>query len=178
MHALKRFTRITILAGAALLLAAAAFDGKAAAAERPATTAMANTTEVVMNPIPSNEEDWKKVLTPEEYRVLRQKGTEAPYTGKYYRHDEAGNYYCAGCGTLLFSSKTKFDAGCGWPSFYEAKEKGNIEERTDTSHQMVRTEVLCKKCGGHLGHVFEDGPQPTGLRYCINSVSIRFQKEP
>lgn len=125
-------------------------------------------------PFNKTEEEWKKTLTPEQYRVLREKGTEAPFSGKYYRHDEKGNYHCAGCGALLFSSDSKFDAGCGWPSFSAALEKGNILEKTDTSHGMVRTEVVCKNCGGHLGHVFDDGPSPTGLRYCINSVSINF----
>lgn len=122
------------------------------------------------------EDEWQETLTLEQYKILRLKGTERPFTGLYWNHFRSGSYKCAGCGTLLFKSETKFDSGCGWPSFHSPAEKENIEEKLDTSHGMVRTEVLCKNCGGHLGHVFEDGPEPTGLRYCINSVSIDFEK--
>jgi len=122
------------------------------------------------------EKDWKKVLTKEQYKILRKKGTEPPFTGKYLENKEDGTYVCAACGNPLFSSKTKFDSGSGWPSFWEAIEKESVELKTDTSFGMKRVEVLCSKCGGHLGHVFDDGPKPTAKRYCINSVSLGFKK--
>lgn len=124
-----------------------------------------------------SDEYWKKKLTKDQYYVLREKGTEAPFTGKYLDNKEKGIYYCAGCGAPLFDSGTKFKSGTGWPSFYTAIEKDNIKEIKDTSYGMIRTEVLCSKCGGHLGHVFNDGPRPTGMRYCINSISLDFISE-
>ncbi|MFI5386138.1 MAG: peptide-methionine (R)-S-oxide reductase MsrB [Fimbriimonadales bacterium] len=124
--------------------------------------------------IEKTEEEWRGVLTPEQYRVLRQAGTERAFTGEYWDHKEKGVYRCAGCGEELFNSETKFDSGCGWPSFYEGLDKSKIEEQADRSYGMERIEVLCKCCGGHLGHVFPDGPRPTGLRYCINSASLKF----
>ena len=130
-----------------------------------------------MEKIKLPDEEWRKKLDQEQYRVLREKGTERPFTGKYWNTKEEGSYKCAGCGTELFSSDTKFDAGCGWPSFYKPENKEVIEEKADHSHFMTRTEVLCARCGGHLGHVFSDGPQPTGLRYCINSASLNFDGE-
>lgn len=123
------------------------------------------------------DEEWKKELSPEEYRILREKGTERAFTGKYWDHHELGTYICAACSTALFESNTKFDSGCGWPSYFEPIDKNNIIYIEDKSHGMVRTEVICAKCGGHLGHVFEDGPPPTGLRYCINSGSMKFIKK-
>lgn len=132
--------------------------------------------EVEERPLPKTEAEWRKRLTPEQYRVLRQKGTERAFTGKYDKMFEPGVYRCAGCGAVLFASDAKYDSGCGWPAFYEPLAESNIETRRDLSHGMVRTEVLCKRCGGHLGHVFNDGPRPTGLRYCINSVSLEFDR--
>lgn len=123
-----------------------------------------------------SEEEWKKQLDPQTYEVLRKKATERPFTGKYLNNKEKGVYVCAGCGAPLFSSDTKFESGTGWPSFWEPVGKENIEEKSDRSLFMNRTEILCRECGGHLGHVFEDGPQPTGLRYCVNSLSLNFKK--
>jgi peptide-methionine (R)-S-oxide reductase len=125
--------------------------------------------------ITKTNEEWRKELTPEEYHILREAGTERAFTGKYWDHHEKGTYVCKGCGTELFTSETKFDSGCGWPSFYEGVDKSRIVEREDLNYGMRRIEVLCAKCGGHLGHVFPDGPKPTGLRYCINSASLGFK---
>lgn len=122
------------------------------------------------------EEEWKSKLTPEQYRILREKGTERPWSGPFLENKEKGVYECAGCGTELFSSETKFDSGCGWPSFFEPIQSDAVKEQKDTSHGMIRTEVVCAHCGGHLGHVFPDGPKPTGLRYCINGGALDFDK--
>ncbi|HEY7630051.1 MAG TPA: peptide-methionine (R)-S-oxide reductase MsrB [Thermoleophilaceae bacterium] len=122
--------------------------------------------------IQKTEEQWREELTPEQYQVLRQKGTERPFTGRYVDSKEDGTYRCAGCGAELFSSDTKFESGTGWPSFYQPTNSDNVELIEDRSHGMVRTEVVCASCGGHLGHVFPDGPQPTGQRYCMNSCSL------
>jgi peptide-methionine (R)-S-oxide reductase len=130
----------------------------------------------VNTPLQLTDEEWKAKLTPEEYEVLRNKGTERPRTGEYDQHWDAGTYVCKACGAELFKSETKFDASCGWPSFYKSVDKSKIIEEKDVSFGMVRTEVMCANCGGHLGHVFDDGPNPTGLRYCINSVSLGFKK--
>jgi peptide-methionine (R)-S-oxide reductase len=126
--------------------------------------------------VEKTEEEWKKILSPQQYEVLREKGTEMPYTGKYYLHKEKGVYVCAACGAELFRSDTKFDAGCGWPSFSDVIDSSKVVYTKDRSHGMIRTEITCARCGGHLGHVFDDGPAPTGQRYCINSVSIEFKK--
>jgi peptide-methionine (R)-S-oxide reductase len=121
--------------------------------------------------------EWRAVLTPEQYRVLREKGTEWPFTGALAENHETGNYHCAGCGALLFLSGAKFDSGCGWPSFMIPADSQSVEEHEDLSFGMRRIEVTCAHCGGHLGHVFPDGPRPTGLRYCINSASLTFTKQ-
>lgn len=127
--------------------------------------------------ITKTEEEWKKELTPQEYKVLREKGTEYAFSGKYYLNKKKGMYLCAACGNELFSSETKYDSGSGWPSFYKPISKDNINEINDHSMGDVRTEVICSRCGGHLGHVFPDGPKPTGLRYCVNSIALDFKEK-
>lgn len=129
------------------------------------------------NKVDKTDAEWRETLSPEQYEVLRRQGTERPFTGKYWNVKEDGMYHCAGCGAALFSSDTKFESGTGWPSFYEPAVAENVEVHTDTTHGMVRTEVRCSNCGGHLGHVFEDGPNPTGLRYCLNSCALDLKQD-
>lgn len=129
----------------------------------------------IERPLPTTEAEWRETLTPEQFHILREKGTERPFTGKYTSHGDPGVYVCAGCGAELFTSDKKFDSHCGWPSFYESVDKSKVAEHEDITHGMRRVEVTCARCGGHLGHVFPDGPKPTGLRYCINSASLGFR---
>ncbi|ENW81499.1 MULTISPECIES: peptide-methionine (R)-S-oxide reductase MsrB [unclassified Acinetobacter] len=130
-----------------------------------------------MGKVNKTEREWQRELSPEEYRITRQKGTEPAFTGQYWNNKQHGIYVCRCCGAELFSSETKYDSGCGWPSFYRPIDAVAIEEHEDLSHGMVRTEIVCHDCDAHLGHVFEDGPQPTGLRYCVNSASLQLKTE-
>jgi peptide-methionine (R)-S-oxide reductase len=159
-----------------LLSACQQRDNNAFAQSKPVvkTSSTMDTTKKVYR----TEEEWKKILTPQQYHVLREKGTDAPFTGKLTLNTDKGMYYCAACGNELFSSDMKFESHCGWPSFDREIEGGKIVMETDTSFGMTRTEIMCAKCGSHLGHLFDDGPTGTGLRYCVNSTSLDFKPSP
>ena len=130
-----------------------------------------------MPEIEKTEQQWREELTPEQYRILREKGTEAPFSGEYDHTFAPGRYRCAGCGAELFESGAKYDSGCGWPAFFAPADESAVDEEIDTSYGMVRTEVMCANCGGHLGHSFPDGPHPTGVRYCINSAALKLDEK-
>ena len=165
---MPRILKITTLAAAALaLLAAAALAGD----EKPK-----DETTKEKSAVTKNDDQWKQELSPEQYKVLRCSATEAPFTGQYYDHHETGTYLCAGCGAPLFSSSAKYESGSGWPSYFQPINDAALRQKKDLSGGMVRVEITCAKCGGHLGHLFPDGPKPTGMRYCINSAALDFRK--
>ena len=167
--------RKTIIAGAALIALVSTIILAASYAKGWGQKKQENP---MTEKVEKTEEQWRKELSPEQYHVLREAGTERAFSGAYWNNHDKGTYHCAACGLPLFSSTTKFDSGTGWPSFYEPLAKTSVLEEVDGSLGMTRTEVKCRRCGSHLGHVFDDGPKPTGLRYCMNSISLKLEKEP
>ncbi len=173
--------RRTVLKLAAMAPVLLRLGWKSAAAETAAKQIRLYSAErkgyIMSEKIVKSDEEWKQTLTPEQYRVLRKKGTETAFTGRYWNNHQGGIYLCAACGNDLFDSSTKFESGSGWPSFWAPIAKENVETEEDDSMMMHRTEVHCARCGGHLGHIFDDGPKPTGLRYCITSAALSFKKK-